>query len=587
MFGLRDGFLLQCAFLAFSSVTSPPALLYGQDSLTTISTTARIVYVQVVVRDGRGHVVHGLKQSDFTLKQDGKPQRIDLFEEYTTTTRGPAPKAGVQRGFSNLPDDPVDGSLNVVLLDLLDTAVTDQVYAKTKMIEFLKSMPPGKQVALFVLTNQLHMVQGFSADSSVLVKAAEGIKLEDLQRVRPVAQKLSDFDLESYSDSQATIPVVGAMLERSLQGEDLQNSKARLNGLADAFEELGRAVNGYAGRKNLFWLAGEFTSSTSSSLRAISTGQLSSVGPGGVGTSPLSWIGDPRSGTANRAGYSTTTPFSEKSDRAVADSQLAVYPISLTGVETDTIGADQNGIGTAGRHLQDTMAQTFHDRQESRSVMERVAEETGGEAFYGNNDVTGMLRRGFEDSENFYTLAFQPSNHMWNGKYRKLNVALNGGGTLSYRRGYYAMPEQPVANEAKKFQDAMRMESPVSTMLTLRAIPGLVAASASDGSKAVVVQTTVDVSGIGFTTDGEGKRHAKVVVGLMAYPVGVADPKAVQTSGTLNLNLTEEQYRQLLAQGLQVPQRLPLGSGKYLLRVGVMDHGSGRIGTLTVPVMMK
>ncbi len=557
-------------------------LASGQEATTTLRATARIVYVQVVVRDGHGRVVHGLKQGDFTLKEDGKPQRIDLFEEHTATTKGPAPAAG-RRGFSNLPEDGGDGSLNVVLLDLLDTAATDQVDAKRRMIAFLKAMPLGKKVALFVLTNQLHMVQGFSSDSDVLVKAAEGIKLQELNRVRPVSQKVTDYDVESYEDSQSTIATSGAALERSLQGEDFGNDKARLDGLADAFRELARAVNGYPGRKNLFWLAGQFTSSTSNSLKAIATGQLTAgLGPGGVGANPLSWIGDPRSGTANRAGYSTTTPLSERSDRAVADSQLAVYPISLTGVETDAIGADQNGIGTAGDKLQDTMSQMFHDRQESRSVMEHVAEETGGEAFYGNNDVSGMLRRGFEDSENFYTLAFQPVNHTWDGKYRKLNVSLSEGGSLSYRRGYYAMPEQPAANESKTFQDAMRLDAPASTMLGLRAVPGL----AGGAAKGVMLQTTVDVGGIGFTTDAEGRRHAKLVVGLMAYPVGVADPKAVQIGGTLNLNLTEAQYRELVAQGLSVPQTMPLGSGRYLLRVGVMDHGSGRVGTLTVPVRM-
>jgi VWFA-related protein len=475
--------------------------------------------------------------------------------------------------------------LNIVLLDLLDTGPLEQAYARERMIRFLRGLPPGRQVALFVLTNQLHMIQDFTADSDTLSRAAQAIDIKQLNRSRDSAQQMRDLDLEAYYDSQATMGGSGKAMERALRAEEPQDLKARLDAVADAFTELSRSVNGYPGRKNLFWLAGNFPSSTSNSLQAISTGQLNSVGGAALGNA------DPRTGTFTRGDSAETTnslpsgtgrtPLSERADRAVADSQIAIYPISVTGVETDNVGADQNGLGTGNDRLVDTMAQTFHDRQDSRSVMNTIAEKTGGEAFYGNNDIAGLLQRGFEDSENYYTLAFQPTDRNWNGEYRKLNISLpQRGYSLSYRRGYYAMPEQPAQNAAKQFQAAMSIDSPPSTMLSIRAAPSLAAGPPQE----TVISATIDLRGIGFATGQEGSRRSRLLVGLMAYPVVSGGGAPMQTSGTLNLNLTPQQYSDLLQTGVFVRQQLPLSAGRYVLRVGVLDTGSGRIGTLTFPV---
>lgn len=581
--------------LACSLLLLTPALAQQQTATPTIRTSTRIVYIDVVVRDRSGHIVRNLDKSSFSLTEDGKPQRIDLFEPHTGSVPKPAPTRGPNGLVSNLPANSRDLSLNLVLFDLLDTDPTDQAFARERMISFLRALPPGKQVALFVLSNQLHMVQGVTSDSDTLVRAAQSIDLKQLNRTRSPTQQNRDLDTEAYADSQATIARVGGALESSLRGEDFQNLKARLNATGDAFIELARAVNGYPGRKNLFWLAGSFPSSTTNSLQAISTGQLTSIGGPGIGPSADPLTGAPtRGGAGSRLSLTNggnvgagTAPLSERADRAVADSEIAVYPISVVGVETDSIGVDQIGVGTAGSHTADTQAQTFHDRQDSRETMNNIARETGGEAFYGNNDVSRLLEHGFEDSENYYTLAFQPSNHDWNGKYRKLNVSLaDRGYNLSYRRGYFGLPEQPPTNVAHQFQTAMRLDTPPSTMLSLRSAPSLAAPTAATGAPpAAQTNTTLDIAGVGFTTAPDGQRHARLQVGLMAYPLD-REREPIQTSGTLNLNLTPEQYADLLQNGVSIKQQLPLKTGRYVLRVGVLDTGSGRIGTLTLPIQM-
>ena len=45
-------------------------------------TTARLVQVDVVATDKQGRPIPGLKESDFTVLQDGKPQKVRVFEPH-------------------------------------------------------------------------------------------------------------------------------------------------------------------------------------------------------------------------------------------------------------------------------------------------------------------------------------------------------------------------------------------------------------------------------------------------------------------------------------------------------------------------
>ena len=123
------------------------------------------------------------------------------------------------------------------------------------------------QVALFTLTNRLRMVQGFTADSGKLAQAAESIDLKQLNRLRSPREVITDNDTAAYLDSaNGGISRLGATLQNALAQEDFQNVKACLDATNDAFQKIARAINGFPGRKNLYWLAGQFPSYTYFSL---------------------------------------------------------------------------------------------------------------------------------------------------------------------------------------------------------------------------------------------------------------------------------------------------------------------------------
>ncbi len=575
--------------LALCSVGAAQGKPAKEKPITTLRTTGRIVYVDVVVRDGYGKIVHGLKADDFLLKEKGNPQKINLFQEHSPNADGAgkvtvaANSAKGPRLISNIPDTDAKTPLDMILLDLLDTAPTDQVFARMQMVKFLRSVPPGHRVALFVLGNSLHMVQGFTSDSTELAKAAETIDPRALGRVRTASERITNNDLVGMIDSSMDggawgvrgNSILGAAIEKSLADEDRNDMKVRLDTTFTAFQEMARAVDGMPGRKNLYWLAGEFPSSTYFTLQSIANASTGPIGAPGLGAVRNNFTG------LNAGADLGVHPFSERVDKIVADSQIAVYPIDLTGVTNDAIGAESSGVGSAGASTAGTAAAAFDERFNNRVAMHQIADDTGGEAFYGNNDPGELLKRGFEDGDNYYTLAYQPNDHNWNGQYRKISVRLNEAGYhLSYRRGYFALPMQAVGNPKTEFLAAMKLETPPSTMLTVSALPPV-----SLASGVMQFEATLGLGGVTFSTHANDERMARLQVMTIAYPL-VAGEAPAEINNVMALGLMPDDFDAMMKSGVRLKQTLHLKPGKYVIRIGVVDTNSGRIGTLTLPFTM-
>ena len=60
---------------------------------------------------------------------------------------------------------------NVLLLDALNTPMQDQTFVRQRMIRYLRSIPPGTQIAVFTLASRLRMVSGFTTDIGTIEQA--------------------------------------------------------------------------------------------------------------------------------------------------------------------------------------------------------------------------------------------------------------------------------------------------------------------------------------------------------------------------------------------------------------------------------
>ena len=534
--------------------------------LLTLRVTSRLVYIDVTVRDSHGQFVRGLTQEDFKLLEDGKEQnfRLDIHSKDPAERASGEVKAGTllpslpalgQREFSNVPQSSgTSNSISMVLLDLLSTPQLDQLYARQQLLTFLKAMPRGQQVALFVLSDRLHMIQPFTGSSDRLIAAAEKIRPKDLTLIHSQDESVQDADWVAEFVAAIGRSAAGAVKPFDPQINE-QNAERREYITEDALRELARATAGYPGRKNLLWLAETFPIAIGSQLT-----KTRYIGQDVIGTKLTSEM--------------------------LANSRIAIYPISLLGLEAGGINASANGLGevnplagTYGKTL-NTQTEARHDLRE---LMNEIARETGGRAFYGTNDFARALESSMDDGSNYYALIYAPSNPVWNGHFRDVEVKLQRKGyTLSYRRGYFAFPDvSPSADIAREFSIAMQPMTPESTMLLLRSkvLP-------SDQAKPdVVVESTIDPTTVAFTTTADGHHHAKLLVTLIALNDGETQPRQPpQSSGNLNVDLDPARYSFILHNGIAFRQRLTLAQGKYRLRLGVVDDTSHRIGTIDMPV---
>jgi len=129
------------------------------------------VIVDVVVTDSSSKPVRGLTQKDFSIYEDGEPQNVLSFDVHSLDSNPtyfaklpPMPP----NTFVNIATEPERGPLYVLLLDLVNTAPDDQMYARQQLLKFIESKPQGTRFAVFVVSDGLHLVQGFTADRTRL-----------------------------------------------------------------------------------------------------------------------------------------------------------------------------------------------------------------------------------------------------------------------------------------------------------------------------------------------------------------------------------------------------------------------------------
>ena len=161
----------------------------------TLRTNTRLVVVDVVATDSKGQAVPDLKAEDFTLLEDGKPQKIAgfLFERSASTavSRVQLPPNIV----TNAPEFR-SNSLNVILFDTVNGELAEHAYAKDQLLKFLNSAELVHPVAIFALETELKLLHDFTTDSKALSAA--------VARYRPPAQGLTSESIESRASVFST-----------------------------------------------------------------------------------------------------------------------------------------------------------------------------------------------------------------------------------------------------------------------------------------------------------------------------------------------------------------------------------------------
>jgi VWFA-related protein len=139
--------------------------------------SVRRVVVDVVVSDSNGKPVSGLTADEFSIAEDGKPQRVRSFDVHdfdAISDSLPQPPTSLPKNtFVNVPAGPERGPLYVLLLDLINMEVDDQPAAREQLLKFARSKPLGTRFAVFVLSDGLYLLQGFTEDRNRLADVVD------------------------------------------------------------------------------------------------------------------------------------------------------------------------------------------------------------------------------------------------------------------------------------------------------------------------------------------------------------------------------------------------------------------------------
>ena len=622
MFGLRWVWAMGLVWLLAASLpaegqsqASGAAQLESAANPATAATVLRsnssLVLVDVVATD-RGKAVHGIERGRFHVFENGREQAIQAFDEHRPAET-PADAAAVAaqiaalpaHTYTNVPVYPDAGAVNVLLLDALNTPMAAQAEVRRQMIEYMGSIAPGTSLAIFTLSSQLRLVEGFTRDAARLAGVLKGKPASSspsavLDAQGDSAQQDVESALGQMTDDANGVPSQFAVAALQQFETDLTATQTdlRVRLTMDAMQQLARYLSAIPGRKNLIWFSGSF---------------------------PITLDPDPDQPLPFLAVRTYADQIRETSDLLSA-ARVAVYPVDARGLMTQTTAdaayapnATRTTVTSGGKvtvhgnamndsnvvHDYDTfMTQTL----EEHGSMKQIAEETGGAVSTNNNDLKGAVASAVENGASYYTLGFAPGGKKMDGQFRRIKVSVDSAGlSLAYRRGYFADPlDRPFAHGAGEpsAMDAAALHgAPPATevLLKARVLPvtdaafqgiaitnapaGEMAASLKGPTTRYLADLTVDARGLAFNDAPAGVHQAQLEFVLTAYDADGKRENFVDRSYAINIK--PEEFAQRMASGIRARLALDLPAGRSYLRVAVEDLIAGHAGSLEVPVAVK
>jgi VWFA-related protein len=530
--------------------------------------STRLVQVNIVVETRDGRPVSGLTADDFSLWDSGRPQKISFFSVQSSQSLPKALPPLPSGTFTNRLEEHAGApaSVTVILLDGLNTHFEDQAYAKTQLIKFLEQIQPKDHVALYTLGPNLRVLHDFTTDSETLVATLKnyvGKESHEVEASEPGPEPTSITVItpnvgnapaqSSTSLTPITVGLEDYLRQTQQQSADWYSMDRTLRTL-DALKTIARRLSHLPGRKNLIWVSSSF--------------------PFTIG-----------SGTANAEnvvrGQRSFGPEIERAEQLLNDANLAVYPVDARGL-----------VGTFGVNTNLSAARSVSARLPSDNptieglgqltptidTMQELADETGGRAFYGTNDIMGSIRRALDDSKLTYTLGYYPADTKWDGKFHELKVRVqHSGAKVLCRRGYFAIPESPMGG---KEQEKAMLEA-AAEPLDATAIGLTVEESPSPQQNVLPVTVGIDTHSITLIQQ-QGRWMG--TLDLLFAQVGPTGQVLKGLSQPIHLRLTDDEYHRILEKGLSISGRLQLVGGVDKLKVIAFDQSSNAVGSVTVPL---
>jgi VWFA-related protein len=558
----------------------------------TLRTTTRLVDVGLVAYDKKGQPVTDLKQSDFDIYDNGRKQEIKYFAQASQIAPpgmaapagqpaiGPAEEVITNRPTAQTRQSSLESHSTILLIDASNLAWGDLSYAREEMLRFLKGLPAGNWVGLYIMRTYGFeaLLEPTSDHAIVAAKFTSWMpKAQDLARAQDEEQRnrqhidwvAHNSDLAYVNGNDGSDPQGSNSGADTAKGEahgvDPQLRPMGSNPQRDALLRLQIIAHHLAvlpGHKSLVWI---------SSDNALADWSSQAAG-------------------REDKGQNFIDSLAMHTREALNEARVSIYPLDASQLEAGVVTADlQNRLvqsklppapgdpppplpNPTGRYA----AEMHEDTHTIQGTFRDLAEATGGRALRRAGDIAAELNGIAEDGRAAYLLSFTPDGPA-DDKYHQITVKLAARHdlTLRYRTGY--LYDKEPATLKQRFQRAVWQPRDMND-IALTAIP-------SDSAQTRMLKVGVAATDLEMAQAGDSQTGEFWTDRLDVFLIERDDDTlhAKVTGRTLVLHLRPETYQRVLREGIPFDQPLPSKPDAGSLRVIVVDENSGRMGSVTLP----
>jgi VWFA-related protein len=566
--------------------------------------TAARVAVDLVVRDKKGRLVRDLKASDVEVLEDGAPQ--DILSIRLVDTGGGArvaPATGAAPAAAD-PSAPTPDE-NPLFLAFLFDRLSPQARrtAHDAAIEWLqRPAPASRQVGVFRIDQRLDTLKSFSNDTAAARQAVDLIlesapssfaSKSDRERLRALRQSmLAIGDPDRAGPKGGSPAAVPGPLPADSSGLEVARSMDALRGSQPGTLGDHSAAYGLLRVESAMLEAMEALErdqqglTTVNSILALVNGLKNAPGRKAIVFFSEGLVLPPRAAEALRSVVSEANRGAVTIYAADAAGLRTVSSASETRRDLASVSQvlENRDSARPGELLKAIERNEDLLRSDPQSGLSALARQTGGFLVSDTNAIARSLQVAEEDLSAYYLLEYAPSNELWDGRFRRIEVKVRQPGAhVQARQGYFAaktpMPTPLLAYEAPVLA-ALEL-APRSKDVTFAAA----ALRMPDLADEYAVPIVVDVPGDAPTLvpDEKQKRYQQDFTVLVLVRDGTGRvlrklSRRVATGGALDKADEARKGRLLVLRETWLPP------GLYTVEVAVQDAPSGRLGVQRIPL---
>jgi VWFA-related protein len=522
---------------------APRATAAPRDQQPPVTFRVEVNYVEIdaAVTDAQGNFVRNLSKDDFEVVEEGKPQELSVLTLVDIPIERPdaplfSPTTIEPDVRSNTKE--FNGRVFVLVLDDLQTHFARSVRVRAAAKLFIERYLGANDIAAIVQTGaRKDGAQEFTGNRRLLLKAINNFAGQKIRSA--TLDKLDDYYMQREVNPGAA-PRDLSEAERAFKA---RNTLSTLRQVADY-------LSGVRGRRKAVVYFSEgidydinnpIQNRYASEIRdemqaAIAAATRANVSFYGVDPRGLSGLGD--------------------------------EGIDITSVPDDpTLGLGMTSLNDELRRSQDSLR--------------TISDETGGFAAVNRNDFREAFGHIIQDNSGYYLLGYYSNDTRRDGRFRRVQVRVKRPGlTVRARKGYVAPKGKLSASTLANKETSASLREALDSPIPISGVGlSVFAAPLKGAAPNASIALTLEIEGKKLTF---AQQNGLFVDDVEVSVIAVDRDAKIKDGGrdVVQLKLRQQTYDVVSRAGIRIARRLDLPPGRYQLRVGVRDGGSGATGSV-------